>query len=221
MNAETEQRDDDTRRKVPSADSHAFPEGPPFGESRQSNHEPQPRAKRRVHAGRHAEQHGPGPERARAKQADDQHKPRQGDRAVGVLGPHQQNGIHDAALIDGATERDQERASDGQPRAMAHREDDERDRLKGDHADRPAQPQRQLHLGDAGPQRHGAELMEQRPQFDVIDVERVVRRVGDEPGDDLRRLDRDMPGWKTDISDPEAEDPAGNQHPPQPETRRH
>jgi hypothetical protein len=35
--------------------------------------------------------------------------------------------------------------------------------------------------------------MEDRPEFGVIDVKGVPRRVVDEPGDDLSRLDRDLP----------------------------
>jgi hypothetical protein len=54
--------------------------------------------------------------------------------------------------------------------------------------------------------------MEDRPQLGVIDVKRVARRIVHEPGDDLGRLDGDLPVGKRTGADMESERAAHDEH---------
>jgi hypothetical protein len=97
-----------------------------------------------------------------------------------VLGAHQPDRVDDAEF-GASAEEDENSRTDRQQDTAAQRVHHQR--LKGDHAQQPAC------------------LVEQRPRRRVIRVERIVRGVGDEAGDDLRALDRDVPRRKRDVAD--------------------
>ena len=78
--------------------------------------------------------------------------------------------------------------------------------------DGPAQESRQDDFRKTGPQQHGADLVQHRPELHVIDVERIVGGVLHEAGDDLCRFDGDLPGREDGGAEHEAERTADGEH---------
>jgi len=157
-------------------------------------------------------EHGPAePVASGPEEAGGEHDDRQPDRSISMLGAHQRHDV-DHAVFGDVTDKNDERGRDRQGNIGAQRVHDHGQRLKAHHAKQSAERDRQRDFRDSRQQQHGADLVQDGPQLDVIDVKRISGRVLNDPRHDLRALDRHLPGRKLDGTDGKSENATDNQH---------
>ena len=129
---------------------------------------------------------------AGADERHGQHTKREANNPVRILRSQQKETV-DRAVLGCACEKNQRRRADRDERVVTECVDHHRQRLERHHAEYAAQDERQANFREAGREQWRADLVQQRPQLDVIDEKGIAVRVLDEAGQHLRRFNRHLP----------------------------
>ena len=161
-------------------------------------------AERRMHRRREAEQEQSEPIFPRAEEPADQHDEREAEHPVRMRRPQQRDGIRHPD-VRGVADNDDHHRCNRQHAVAAQGIHGHREGLERQHADHTADHNRRRDLGRPREQQERQSLVKDRPEFQVVNVERGARRIFDDACGHLRCFDRNLPVRKTEGDHDEAE----------------
>lgn len=161
--------------------------------------------------GRQAEEKQSGPVPAAAEEAHHEGAERQRHDAVGVRRTDEPDRVDGVGFCD-ASEEDENRSTCRDQHVTGQRIRNQRQRLKAHDPQHTADGDRQRPFRHPGGQQNSKDLVKNRPELRVVDIEWVAGGIFDQPGDYLGRLNSDLPVGEGARADMPSQRSAEDQH---------